>query len=127
MDALARQIRRATEPDNHDLIECWLGQEPCRHLKNACGRCECCPVQRQRHHYETQFRLLLDTALDELLPSCWREACLNQIYRPLFQLKRLAGNEREQLHVQALQRELTITTRIFLPTFYGYQSECDTT
>ncbi|BDY05983.1 hypothetical protein [Ferrimonas sp. YFM] len=122
MDALARQIRRASEPDNHDLIECWLGQEPCRHLKQACGRCDCCPMQRQRRHYEGQFRLLLDTALDELLPSHWREACLNQIYRPLFQLKRLASSEKERLHVQALQRELTITTRFFQPTFYVYQN-----
>ncbi|WP_417345799.1 hypothetical protein [Ferrimonas sp.] len=48
MDALARQIRRATEPDNHGLIECWLEQAPCRHLKEACGRCDCCPATGER-------------------------------------------------------------------------------
>lgn len=62
-------------------------------------------------HYESQFRLLMEVVVDEILPPHWRCLCLDQIYKPLFAMRRLATDPNSEAYVRALQQELSITTR----------------
>jgi hypothetical protein len=68
------------EPDNQLLISLWLNQENLfqQELEN---------ISQRRQHLEQQFRLLLDTIMDELIPSHWWCTCLDNIYYPLSSLK----------------------------------------
>lgn len=100
LDEIRSKIRYAKEPDNPQLINCWL----------ALGQAGY-SVLDKRHHFEDQFRLLLDTVVDEILPSHWRCTCLDSIYRPLMELRQLVDTPESQAHLRALQNELSVTGR----------------
>lgn len=100
-----KQIRFAKEPDNPSLISHYLDIDTCRQKS----------VESLKQHYERQFRLLLDTVADELIPSHWRCCCLDNINKPLGQLARLfANNQDGQAYLCKLKYELNMTCHYVL-------------
>ncbi len=98
--ALRYKIRHATEPDNPALIRQWLELDSCPSYFQ---------LEDQRAHFEQQFRLLLETIADELLPGNWRRACLDQIHKPLTALAELAFCQPSVQHLNVLYDELRLT------------------
>lgn len=104
--ALQRMIRKAEFPDKPDLINTWLTRT-CHHSD----------AQRQFQFYQYQFQLLMETALDVLLPNYWRMSCLDQLYLPLSALNQLARSDDELLELRQLKQELSICGRYFAASF----------
>lgn len=99
LDLLKQKIRYGSEPDNSSLIGSWLDLDtPTSSAKGA-----------QQAHYESQFRLLLNAVMDELVPKHWRLQCLDHIYRPLMSFKRVAKCTHSEQQLNKLFRELIIS------------------
>lgn len=101
---MREKIRYGQDPDNPALIPLWLDQE-------AALRPFDLSLEDCRHYYESQFRLLLEAVLDELVPSHWRRLCLDYIYQPLSTLKKLSDGEQSERHIRQLINELSISCR----------------
>ncbi len=99
---LRRKIRWGEEPDNPSLIHQWLSQENNDEQHLASSR------ETLRQRYESQFNLLLEAVVDELVPSHWRCICLDNIYRPLQFLKQISDNKQSEIQIQHLTRELVV-------------------
>lgn len=98
---LRTKVRYAKEPDNPLLISLWITQENTA-ITTLLDKTQL------RNHYEAQFRLLLDTIADELLPTHWRRNCLDHIFIPITSLQKLADNDSSQRHIRQLMAELNI-------------------
>lgn len=120
---LEHKIRTGCEPDNHSLFERWFAHSQCCKKKHHSNLCLHCTQARQQQHYTNQFELLLATALDELIPSQWREACLNHIHRPLGCLERLAITDAHKQQVQTLMHELSINTHYAMTHCYQHNQQ----
>lgn len=99
LELLKQKIRYGSEPDNCGLIGFWLDLDAPQ-SSSSIG---------QLQHYESQFRLLLDAVMDELVPKHWRLQCLDNIYRPLLSFKRSSRCACSDKKLQQLFRELTIS------------------
>lgn len=75
---LHQKIRRAAEPDNPKLIHQFLNY---RLVATMMDR------EAYREQLVSQFQLLLETIADECLPAHWRCQCLDNIYRPIYNVK----------------------------------------
>lgn len=102
INALREKVRYATEEDNPGLVLLWLSAEETS-LNND--------IDAARALFQAQYQLLLDTLADDLIPSHWRLWCLDNIYRPLQGLSRLAGTAKQQAHLRSLLVELRLTTQ----------------
>lgn len=101
---LRNKIRHGEEPDNPMLISLWLSfEEDYRDINKGNSSLEV--------HYEQQFNLLLETIADELIPVHWRRVCLDNIYKPLSSLRRIAKDTESQHKVSRLLYELSVTCR----------------
>lgn len=101
---LYRKIRSAEDPDNPALILLFLELS----LSLADNT-----VADKRRCLKVQFQLLLDTLADEHLPSHWRCQCLDNIYRPLRELQRIACCRESKQQVRLLMYELRIISCYF--------------
>ena len=99
IELLKQKIRYGSEPENSGLIEFWLELDTPPASANT----------DPREHYESQFRLLLDTVMDELVPKHWRLQCLDNIYKPLLSFKRNSHGPDSQQILNNLFRELTLS------------------
>jgi hypothetical protein len=70
-------------------------------------------INPRRHLHQAQFYLLLEVITDTLLPSHWRELCLDNIYRPLIELNRLSTCQSTKKQLRHLWLELNITSNYF--------------
>lgn len=96
---IRHKIRRGEEPDNPLLITHWLAEEN-RGLE---------PLRAElRQRYESQFTLLLETVVDELVPAHWRCLCLDNIYLPLQSLKQISDSVQSDNQIHRLLRELSL-------------------
>lgn len=98
---IRHKIRWGEEPDNPLLISHWLTRE-----NHAQGQEQEREALRQR--YESQFSLLMETVVDELVPAHWRCLCLDHIHRPLQSLKRISDSPQSDNHIRRLARELAL-------------------
>lgn len=106
ISTLKDKIRYAKEPDNPMLISLWFSvEESHRDIGNE--------DEDLQHHYQRQFYLLLEAVADELNPAHWRRVCLDNIYKPICSLQRIAKNEISQKQVKKLLQELTATCQYF--------------
>ena len=105
---LRNKIRYGTEPDNPTLIRLWFS------LDAPNPNC----VFQIRRHFEAQFRLLLETVADELIPAHWRWLCLDNIYKPLCSLQKISDDEESELQLKRLFNELSITARYVEHSLY---------
>ena len=87
------------EPDNPQLITQFLNFKLNVSTPNKAF---------YREQLLAQFQLLIDTIADELLPAHWRRHCLDNIYRPLHALHRLADGTQSKQQVLALTHELRV-------------------
>ena len=103
---IQRQVRFAKDPDSPWLITHFLDIDTCH--KHS--------FKDLKHHYERQFRLLLETVADELLPGHWRCCCLDNIHKPLSKLAGLFKDRPdEQAYLGKLRYELNMTCHYVLP------------
>lgn len=103
---LLHTIRFAREPDNPDLIQHWLNQDP---ALNETHSDTCWRVRRLQYH------LLFNTIKDAQLPLRWRCACLEAIYSLLNWMDTLANDIAEKREVRRLHFEVTMLQRCCLP------------
>jgi hypothetical protein len=103
---LSQKIRFAMEPDNPVLINQFLNFK-----LNASTPSKVF----YREQLLAQFQLLIDTIADELLPAHWRRQCLDNIYRPLHALQRIADSSHSQQQVLTLTHELRIISHYLQP------------
>ncbi|ACE82913.1 hypothetical protein [Cellvibrio japonicus] len=96
---IRRKIRWGEEPDNSLLISRWLAQEN-QDLEST--------REELRQRYKTQFTLLMETIVDELVPAHWRCLCLDNIHRPLQSLKQISDSSQSEGQIRQLTRELAI-------------------
>lgn len=101
---LKNKIRLGQEPDNPGLISFWLAQESLSLSKEN-------SIAEVRCQYEIQFRLLLDTIMDDLVATHWRRTCLDNIYKPLCSLKRISDTSQSENHLQQLFYEMSVNCR----------------
>lgn len=109
---LRRKIRFGTEPDNPTLFPLWRMQEEAVLIGTA-------DTEARRGVFEGQFRLLLDTVMDELVPRHWRCQCLDHIHTPLGSLHRLADDDASRRHVRQLLWELSVSSRYVQHSLIG--------
>ena len=102
-DQLAEKIRRGDEADNPMLISLWLTATSANPA-NASRR-------QLRAKFEAQFRLLLETIVDELVPAHWRMTCLDHVYRPLSSLQRISDCAQSEQQIRCLLIELSVNCR----------------
>jgi hypothetical protein len=101
---LSQKIRFAMEPNNPLLINQFLNFKLNVSTPNKVF---------YREQLLAQFQLLIDTIADELLPAHWRRQCLDNIYRPLHALHRIADGTQSKQQVLALTHELRVISHYF--------------
>ena len=95
---LGQQVRCALEPDEPRVIEHYLAEG--RYLV-------CCRATPAWRVATASLRLLLETAQDVALPWHWRTLCLDQAYRPLRDVRRLAVTSEQHLECKRLCLQLS--------------------
>ena len=60
------------------------------------------------------FRTLMDAICDSCVAQHWRYQCLDQIYRPLAKISRLAKSQQQTRQARRLYHEMTTLSRYFL-------------
>lgn len=103
---LRKKIRHGTEPDNPELVNLWLLME-----EEAVRDCH----KVRWAMYQRQFDLLLESISDELNSLSWRHWCLDNINRPLINLKRLVSTHKEQQEFRRLCEVLRVTSEYAFP------------
>ncbi|NQZ31124.1 MAG: hypothetical protein HRU06_07595 [Oceanospirillaceae bacterium] len=104
INQLRHKIRYALEEDNPGLVTLWLSMEDS--VKSA-------EISSCWHLYCAQYKLLIDTLSDDLLPKHWRVCCLDNIYRPLSSLQRIAITHDQRQHLNKLYYELRVISLFF--------------
>lgn len=98
---LGNKIRWGEEPDNPLLISNWLKEK-------ARDQVQPVSVEALRTHYESQFKLLLETVMDELIPAHWRCICLDHIHKPLQSLWQISDSSQSEDQLHRLRHELAM-------------------
>lgn len=101
---LRRKVRDGLEADNPSLIALWLSMEEVEFAKRR---------ELRWSLYLAQFKWLLEAFADDLVAPQWRVTCLDNIYRPLSGLQRLAMKEKQKDQIRLLQHELRVTSHFF--------------
>ena len=104
IEVIKNKIRHGTEPNNPALISLWLTKEG--DLQQTLA-----DKSELRLLFENQFRLLLETIVDDLVPNFWRRTCLDYVYRPLTSLKGISDSEQSVSHLRQLTYELSTKCR----------------
>ncbi|MGY0219448.1 hypothetical protein ACWJJH_19015 [Endozoicomonadaceae bacterium StTr2] len=103
---LRRIVRYAEQPDNPATLQLWLELEATTYSQ----------PRRQRWAVNIACtRLLLEAFADDLNPAHWRCLCLDNIYRPLMELQRLALTEQNQTELRQLMQEVRTVSNFFNP------------
>ena len=104
---LESAVRYAQQPDDPCLVSRYL--ESATKLAQA----ETSAGEKRRVFYRV-LRTLLDTICDTYLPKHWRDICLDQVYRPLSALDRLADSNKEQDKIRLFRYELRTLSHYFM-------------
>jgi hypothetical protein len=100
-------IRNAIFPDDPVLINHYFQVK-----QNIASHC--ISVAQQRKEYYQMATLLIDTFCDTYLPEHWRRVCLDNLYRPVMHLQKLADTPVEQKIVYKLQRRANVLAQYLL-------------
>lgn len=106
-DTLERMIRNGQQPDHPCLLERYLNM--CEARAGAYQ-----PVTEQRAAHIRTFNILLETICDTCIATHWRALCLDQIYKPLFAIDRLASTQTDKTFVRKLHSNLSVLSHYFL-------------
>ncbi|MCH2191537.1 MAG: hypothetical protein MK188_11485 [Gammaproteobacteria bacterium] len=93
---MQEKIRQGSEPDNASLIYEFVNQQ-IGFAKQA--------SEQEKNSYISLFRVLLETAADEMLPRHWRSLCMDYIQQPLSLLWELAESDESKWEVVKLCHE----------------------
>ena len=96
---LKSKVRFGHAPDAHHLFDEWMRLDESLSVETSHAKCRC---------YERQCRVLLDAICDELVPTQWRCACLDQINKPLRKLLKLSKTDEQQRDYLGLTREIRV-------------------
>lgn len=100
-------IRNAAFPDDPMLINHYFEAK-----KNIASHC-ISTVQERKAFYQMAM-LLIDTFCDTYLPEHWRRVCLDNLYRPVLHLQKLADTQGEKQAVYTLQRRANVLAQYLL-------------
>ncbi|MCV6610377.1 MAG: hypothetical protein OIF55_06375 [Amphritea sp.] len=107
LGTLENSVRHATDPDQPGNISRYLTK------MEACAE-QAQTLSDQRSIYLRAYKTLLETVCDSLIDRHWRVNCLNQIYRPIFAMKRLASTPTDKAQIRTLRAELARLSHYFL-------------
>ncbi|KZX79385.1 hypothetical protein A3715_08400 [Oleiphilus sp. HI0009] len=120
---LRKQVRYGLSPDSPALINEWLAIDRCCYQGFYHGVCSTCCIKEQQSYLELQFRCLLEAVLDELVPLQWRCTCLDHIYKPLFNLKKICNDDDSKQRLQTMFSELALMSSYFNASLTGLISQ----
>ncbi len=103
--ALQRQVRYGTSPDDPNILESYL-----RSSELSASYSKKLAKLKSRKALNT----LVETICDDLVPNHWRELCLNNLYRPLASLYKLAKNEEERSLLNKEHYRISVLCNYFL-------------
>lgn len=101
------KIRQGSEPDNAALIYEFVHQQ-IGFAKQA--------RDQEKISYISLFRVLLETAADELLPRHWRSLCMDYVHQPLSLLWELAESDESKWEVVKLCHEFKTVGEFVAPS-----------
>lgn len=106
-NALEYAIRNGHQPDNPCLLDRYLTLGEAR-----AGAYQ--PATEQRAVHMRAFNTLLETICDSCIATHWRVLCLDQIYKPLIAMERLASTQTDRAQVRKLHNDLSVLSHYFL-------------
>jgi hypothetical protein len=104
INQIRHKIRYALDENNPGLVELWLSME-----ESLKGR----SIASSWLLYSAQYKLLIEVLSDDLLPKHWRVCCLDNIYKPLSSLGRIAINEAQRQQLNKFYYELRVISHYF--------------
>lgn len=107
IDSLEKEIRHGLQPDNPALLATYINiaEKSLTELHD---------VTIKRRLMRRVYQVLLDTICDTYVPQTWRMICMDSIYRPLFNLERLAKSDLKKAEVMRLRYEMRTLCQYFL-------------
>ena len=99
LQSLQHKVRYALEPDNPHLLHNFAILQITFARQSEDLRTPC---------LEALFRVLLDTAADEILPAHWRSQCFDSLHKPLSELWNSTGCDEHRCRVIRLCQEMTL-------------------
>jgi len=106
-NTLECMIRNGHQPDNPCLLDRYLALGEARAATNL-------PATEQRAVHMRTFNTLLETICDSCIATHWRVLCLDQIYKPLIAMERLASTQTDRTRVRTLHNDLSVLSHYFL-------------
>ena len=103
MKELEKCVRRGENPDSPELLYAYLDLYKTKFPK--------VPVQASQAYLTGVVDLLLDTICDPLVPYQWRTLCLDNIYKPVFDLSNLPRTETNRKILRNKIYEIGVLTR----------------
>uniref|UniRef100_UPI0035149331 hypothetical protein n=1 Tax=Pontibacterium sp. TaxID=2036026 RepID=UPI0035149331 len=106
-NTLERMIRNGHQPDNPCLLDRYLA------LGEARASAYRPAAARHAVHMRT-YTTLLETICDSCIATHWRVLCLDQIYKPLIAMERLASTQTDKKQIRKLHNDLSVLSHYFL-------------
>lgn len=110
LNKLELDIRYACTPDEPRVLHGYLNRLETEAASSS--------PSKKRAIYQRAYELLIETISDSLLPWHWRVLCLDQMYRPLCALEKLANSPQRRREQAKRQASFTAISHFFLQTYY---------
>lgn len=98
LDGLKEKVRHGTDADNPQVLSLWFLNEELL-IANL-------NVSLRWQRYWQQALLLLEVYADDLVPKQWQILCLDNLYRPLMNLQRMACDMQQKQQLKHLIFEI---------------------
>lgn len=103
-EGLAHKVRYAIHENSPEIIKSWL---------QATSPSQVESIQACRRIYRYQFKLLMETICDDIIPGHWRRTCLDNIYKPLHGFQRVALCPHSRHILKLMYAELNQSIKYF--------------
>ena len=100
---LEKRVRFGKNPDSPDLLYTYL--DLYKEQLSEVG------VEAAQSYLTEIIDLLLETICDPLVPYQWRALCLDNIYKPVFDLSKLPKTKDNRRILRNKTREISVLTR----------------
>lgn len=72
------------------------------------------PLTQKREVYKNILDILMETICDDLIAKCWRGWCLDNLYKPLGELRCLSETEEDSWELAMLEEQMRTLSNYFL-------------